>query len=234
MATPQQVDSFRQANNALVELARRDLEAVWAGIDTSDALLVRDILMDVFPDLVQTYGSTAALLAVDYYDELRGVAPSAARFRSVMSESVNVEQAQAKARWAIGPLFGESDPAQALSNLALGLDVLVKQSGRDTIAQNAAKDPSGALWARDPSGSDTCSFCLILASRGAVYGSKVSAGGDMNKYHGKCDCTPVPVWQESDLPYDPDAIYEKYLDIHDPGMTIKQTAAAFRAEYGTK
>lgn len=234
MATPQQVDSFRQANNALVDLARRDLEAVWSGFDTSDALLVRSLLEDVFPDLVQTYGSTAALLAVDYYDELRGDAPSVERFRSVMSESVNVEQAQAKARWAIGPLFGEPDPSRALSNLALGLDVLVKQFGRDTIASNAAKDPSGALWARDPSGRDTCSFCLILASRGAVYGSKVAAGGDMNKYHGKCDCTPVPVWQESDLPYDPDAIYEKYLDIHDPGMTIKQTAAAFRAEYGAK
>jgi hypothetical protein len=113
---------------------------------------VRAVLEEVFPDLVQTYGSTAALLAVDYYDELRGVAPTAARFSAVMAEDVNVEQAQAKARWAISPLFGDADPLQAFSNLALGLDVLVKQFGRDTIAKNAAKDPSKALWARVPSG----------------------------------------------------------------------------------
>ena len=234
MATPQQVETFRAANNSLVELARRDLEAVWATLDLTDGRSVRAVLEDMFPDLVQTYGSTAALLAVDYYDELRGVAPTAGRFNTVMAESVNVEQVQAKARWAISPLFGVADPAQAFSNLALGLDVLVKQFGRDTIAKNAAKDPSRALWARVPGGRETCSFCLILASRGAVYGSKVSAGGDMNKYHGKCDCTPTPVWSESDMPYDADAIYEKYLEIHDPGMSIKQTAAEFRKEYGNK
>lgn len=235
MATPQQVETFRSANNALVELARRDLEAVWLGLDLTDARSVGAVLESMFPDLVQTYGSTAALLAVDYYDELRGVAPSVGRFNSVMSsDAVNIEQAQAKARWAIGPLFGVADPAQALSNLGLGLDHLVKQFGRDTIAKNAAKDPSKAQWARVPGGRETCSWCLIMASRGAVYGSKAAAGGGMNKYHGKCDCTPTPIWSESDMPYDADAIYEKYLDIHDPGMSIKQTAAQFRAEYGTK
>lgn len=234
MATPQQVESYRSANNALIDLAMRDLEAVWVGLDVTDARQVKAVLESMFPDLVQTYGSTAALLAVDYYDELRGVAPTAARFQTVMSEDVDVEQAQAKARWAIGPLFGVPDPDQAFSNLGLGLDHLVKQFGRDTIAKNAARDPSKAQWARVPGGRETCSWCLIMASRGAVYGSKVAAGGDMNKYHGKCDCTPTPIWSEDDMPYDADAIYEKYLDIHDPGMTIKQTAAQFRAEYGTK
>ena len=234
MATPEQVERFRAALNSLVELARRDLSAVWSTLDLGDGRSVRAVLEDMFPDLVQTYGSTAALLAVDYYDELRGVAPTAARFNTVMAEAVTVEQAQAKARWAISPLFGVPDTAQALSNLGLGLDLLVKQFGRDTIAKNAAKDPSKALWARVPSGRETCSFCLIMSSRGAVYGSKVAAGGDMNKYHGKCDCTPTPVWSEADMPYDADVIYEKYLDIHDPGMGLKQTAAEFRKEFGAK
>lgn len=237
MATVQQVESFRAANNALVELAGRDLASVWAGLDLSDARAVRAVLEELFPDLVATYGSTAALLAADYYDELRGVAPSVARFNSVMaSDVVAVEQAQAKARWAISPLFGEPDPVQAFANLALGLDVFVKQYGRTTIAESAAKDPSRAQWARVPSGRETCSWCLIMASRGAVYGSKAAAGGDMNKYHGKCDCTPTPVWSESDLPkgYDPDALYEKYLEIHEPGMSGKKTAAAWRAEFGNK
>lgn len=235
MATAAQVEAFRDANNALVVLALRDLESVWAGLDVSDALSVRAILEDLFPDLVQTYGSTAALLAVDYYDELRGVAPSVGRFRSVMAESVNVEQAQAKARWAIGPLFGAADPGQALSNLGLGLDHLVKQYGRDTVAKNAAKDPSRAQWARVPGGRDTCAFCLLLASRGAVYGSS-SAAGEMNKYHGKCDCVPTPVWSSDDLPegYDPDALYDQYASVHSAGMTAKETTAALREAYDLK
>lgn len=235
MATAAQVEAFRSGLASLLELARRDLLSVWGSLDYSDANAVRAILEDAFPDLIQTYGSTAALLAVDFYDELRGDAPSVGRFRSVMAEDVNVEQAQAKARWAIGPLFGVADPAQALSNLTLGTDHLVKQFSRDTIARNAAKDPSRAMYARVPSGGETCAFCLMLASRGAVYGSS-SAAGEMNKYHGKCDCVPTPVWSPDDLPegYDPDALYDQYASVHDAGMTAKETTAALRQAYDIK
>jgi hypothetical protein len=235
MATAAQVEAFRDGLTALLRLARRDLLSVWNSLDYSDAHAVKAVLEDAFPDLVQTYGSTAALLAVDFYDELRGVAPSVARFRTVMAEDVNVEQAQAKARWAIGPLFGVADPAQALSNLTLGTDHLVKQFSRDTIARNAAKDPSRAMYARVPGGRDTCAFCLMLASRGAVYGSS-SAAGEMNKYHGKCDCVPTPVWSTDDLPegYDPDALYDQYASVHEAGMTAKETTAALRQAYDIK
>lgn len=235
MATAAQVEAFRGGLASLLELARRDLLSVWGPLDYSDARSVAAVLEAAFPDLIQTYGSTAALLAVDFYDELRGVAPSVERFRSVMAEDVNVEQAQAKARWAIGPLFGVADPAQALNNLVLGTDHLVKQFSRDTIAKNTAKDPSRAMYARVPGGRDTCAFCLMLASRGAVYGSS-SAAGEMNKYHGKCDCVPTPVWSADDLPegYDPDALYDQYASVHEAGMTAKETTAALRQAYDIK
>ncbi|WP_279020462.1 hypothetical protein [Mobiluncus mulieris] len=42
-------------------------------------------------------------------------------------------------------------------------------------------------------GATTCDFCLMLASRGPVYGSSETAGGEGNKYHDHCDCIPVPV-----------------------------------------
>lgn len=40
---------------------------------------------------------------------------------------------------------------------------------------NAARDPLRPKWARVPSGTETCQFCLMLASRGFAYTSEKSA-----------------------------------------------------------
>src|SRR5699024_3124565 len=93
-------------------------------------------------------------------------------------------------------------------SLLLILDELVKQPYRSTLQRSAAA--AGAGWARVPSGAETCSFCLMLASRGAVYESERSAGGDGHKFHGDCDCTPVLARSDADLPYDVEALYDQY------------------------
>lgn len=71
-------------------------------------------------------------------------------------------------------------------------------------------------WARVPTGEYTCAFCLVLASRGAVYHSESSA--QLNGFdHDGCDCLIVPVYDEDDYPLKNvvDAakeLYEKYRD----------------------
>lgn len=236
MATAAQVNAFRSNTAALVTLARRDLEAFWRSLDLSDALAVKVMLQEFLPDLVQTYGSTAALLAADYYDELRDLPPSAGRFRAVMAEPVPVGQAQAVARWGVTPLFSaEPNATEALGHISGAVQRLVMQPARDTVIESARSDPSITGVARVPSGSETCAFCLMLASRGAVYGSKAAAG-DMNKYHSLCDCVPTPIRSRDDFPegYDVDALYEQYATAHEVGMSGKETAAALRSQYDIK
>lgn len=50
-------------------------------------------------------------------------------------------------------------------------------------------------YMRVPSADCHCAFCLMMASRGAVYKTLESAGGggDENKYHLHCRCSVVPV-----------------------------------------
>ena len=48
----------------------------------------------------------------------------------------------------------------------------------------------GVRYARVPMGGDTCRFCIMLASRGAVYWSDASASHS----HSDCDCRTVPVF----------------------------------------
>jgi hypothetical protein len=149
--------------------------------------------------------------AADWYDELREQADPPGRFRASMADPAPRDQAEAVARWAIGPLFGaQADPAQALEHLAGGVQRLVLQPARETIADSVGRDPADARWARVPSGRTTCAFCRLLASRGAAYHSEESAGGLANSYHGKCDCVPTPVWPGEQEPYDVDAFLDEY------------------------
>ena len=72
----------------------------------------------------------------------------------------------------------------------------------------------GAMFARVPTGAETCTFCLMLASRGAVYHTRKTAG-EWRHFHRGCDCKVVPSFED-----DPEAelvqgvkpreLYERY------------------------
>lgn len=72
------------------------------------------------------------------------------------------------------------------------MDVAVEQAGRRQMRRNAERDPAGVRWARMPIG-ETCAWCLMLASRGAVYLSEESAGSG-GHFHAQCDCQIVAVF----------------------------------------
>lgn len=74
------------------------------------------------------------------------------------------------------------------------------RSLNETIVANVGRDrDKGARFARVPTGFETCTFCLMLASRGAVYHTRKSAG-EWKHFHRGCDCKVVPSFER-----DPDA-----------------------------
>lgn len=70
-----------------------------------------------------------------------------------------------------------------------------------------AKRPR-VTFARVPQGARPCDFCLMIASRGAVY----KESGANAHYHDNCHCVPTPMWEGDPYPdgYDPEALYEDY------------------------
>lgn len=212
MATAAQVAEYRQANQALVSLAQRDLADFWSALDVfGDPTRVSDLLVAFFPDLVQAYGDTAAVLSADWYDLLRDVPASAASFRAVTASPVKTAQAEASARWAIGPLFqAEPNPSTALSQLMGSTQRLVLQPGRESFAQSASRDPVRTGWAIVPGGATTCAFCVMLASRGAVYAEE----SHMGDFHDNCTCVQVLIRSKDDYPagHDLDHYRELYRE----------------------
>lgn len=179
-----------------------------------DPVRVRNALLAFFPELIATYGDASALLAADFYDMLRDVPPSAASFTAAFAAPVDPGKAQGAARWAVGALFDEDAPLFT-SQILGSTQRLVAQRGRDTMVSNSARDSVRTAFARIPSGSDTCTFCLMTASRGAVYESEVTAGV-MNDYHDNCDCAVIPVRRQADFPEGHDLA--KLTDLYTSGL----------------
>lgn len=202
---------YREANQALVTLAHSDLRSFWGALNFSTAPpILRETILSFIAELVSVYGDAAALLGADWYDMLRDVPPSSASFRAALSAPVGVEQSRQSARWALGTLFGEKgDPWATLLNLEGVTQRLILQPGRDSVWDAARRDPVRTRFARLPQGATTCRWCVMLASRGAVYASEDTAG-QMNRFHDNCDCVIMPARSRDDLPDGHDlAMYER-------------------------
>lgn len=209
MASRARVEEYRELNAGIVELAQRDLDAFLARLDLTDVAVTRAELVEFTDALVQTYGQPAALVAAQFYDDLRAASPNAkGRYSAIMADPPSRAQIEGTVRWAVG----EPDVKAALSG---GLQRFISDAGRNTIAYNSYRDPSPGGWARVPgfSRSGNCGFCLMLASRGPVYRSAATAG-EGNRYHDHCNCVPTQIWDGDSLPdgYDPDALYDEYQE----------------------
>ena len=64
-----------------------------------------------------------------------------------------------------------------------------EQAGRDTIRSVAERDPAAVGWARVAHG-DGCAFCLLMVSRGPVYGER----GVRFSAHDRCRCTGTVIY----------------------------------------
>ena len=179
--------------------ALAELGDVWRALEGAEALAVRDVLLDVVPALTDRFGDLSAVSAGDFYDEMRAAAGAPGRHAATLASTPPLEQVRASVRAGLAPIFaGEPQWAVALSRLSGSVTRLVLQPARLTVAESTRRDPARPRFARKPDPA-ACDWCLMLAARGAVYLSEQSAG-DMNDYHDRCRCEPVPVFRDDDLP----------------------------------
>lgn len=224
------LEEYRSANSELSERVQDAVRDFVSSLDLNKPDLARDALLEFTPALTAQYGDVAAVLAADYYEEMRAASGVAGRFSASLASAVPTAAVGAQTRYLAGHLWTPT-PEAILGPLLTSMDKYTKQPGRDTIAVNAKRE--GARWARVPSGAKTCSWCLMLASRDAVYVSRQSAGGGGgDSYHGDCNCQPVRIGRNDDYPegYLPEGYYEKYMAARDEATSgdLNDIAAAMR------
>lgn len=85
--------------------------------------------------------------------------------------------------------------AQTLVKVSGAVGRHVLNGGRDTVLQSMQADPKARGWRRITSGKP-CSFCSLLAGRGAVYGKdSVDFAA-----HDHCSCSAEPSWDQAAQP----------------------------------
>lgn len=176
----------------LERIARRDLELLFARADSPAE--IQAALMDTTPRLVAIYGSAAATLAADWYDEQRERTEARGRFRAIPAAYVADDgRTESLARWAVSPMYRD-EPNGAAKVVVLakawgGVQRLIADADRETVIGSARRDPSAGGWSRHTNGK-TCGFCERIAGRGAIYSADTA---DFSSHDG-CDCVAVPAF----------------------------------------
>jgi hypothetical protein len=183
MPTP---SDLRDGVDGLTAFAAADLRDLWRQVTTADQ--ARDALLDVLPNLIQTYALASATVAADWYDDLRDELNVEGRFLAIVSE-IEDQGVDTLARWGVAPLFDSvPDWKRAQTLIEGGLQLRVANAARETVRLSSIEDPKAQGWQR--SASAGCSFCRMLAARGAVYSERTVDFAA----HDHCRCHAVPVF----------------------------------------
>ncbi|MEI2999216.1 MAG: hypothetical protein V8T51_08445 [Senegalimassilia faecalis] len=144
----------------------------------------------IMEGFVQGYDDVAAEFAAQWYDH-RAEQGGARLEQAITTTTYKPESVDAVARYQAKKLAKGGDAAFAKACGEFARDDAFR-SLNETISANVGRDKEkGVRFARVPTGFETCTFCLMLASRGAVYHTRKTAG-EFKHFHRRCDCKIVP------------------------------------------
>lgn len=203
------------ALDALQMLARRDMLSWWDKTLELSFANQREMLEAPFLAVARTYGDQAALVAADYLFQQRSLDESLAGLEyPELASPVEFEQAKSSYRYAmwLKEYSEDADERAVARKKLLGvLQRLVADPARRTVEMGIER--AGTAYARLPE-PGACDFCLMLASRGAVYSADSVVGGlatrerrrhgvsigEIAKYHDNCRCLGIEVSDGNPLP----------------------------------
>lgn len=194
-------------------LALRELLEIWDALEGADPEDVRDGLLDMVPALVEEHGAAAGEAVAEWYEDEREKAlgvPGEPRLSEVEYEAV-----EGSIRWAARDLFVDGQQSKTLDKLEAVVDRHVHQQSRETLIASIEADTKNVRYARMMRGRETCGWCRMLASRGFVYRSEDSAGGNHAWGHDRCQCEVVPDFsltsgEHEEYQREIDSLYEQY------------------------
>ena len=213
-------EEFREYNRGAAEIGDGAASAVEQRVlgwcrSHKDATVAekREAAKLIMEGFVQAYDDKAAEFASQWYDYR--AEQGGARLKQAVTMTVyEPGSVDDVARYQAKKLAKEGDAAFARACGEFARNDAFR-SLNETIIANVGRDrDKGAMFARVPTGTETCTFCLMLASRGAVYHTRKTAG-EWRHFHRGCDCKVVPSFEgdpEAELVQGvkPRELYERY------------------------
>ncbi|MBR5258949.1 MAG: hypothetical protein IKV48_00445 [Eggerthellaceae bacterium] len=225
MATIQrkQLDNLTDELNALSEEGQRMILNVLENAEWNTIEELREIVAEAMEQICGTITDMAASRTASFYDEARTASVGKALGAEPLSGR-KPEATRGSVRAGIQSVVETGATEQFGRFLTARVDYEVKRASGECIYRNGARDPLEPRFARVPSGSETCAFCIMLASRGFVYRDAKTAG-EGDHYHPNCDCRIVQGYDHIEVGtsrrmsvstsiegYDMDKLYDDYLE----------------------
>ncbi|MBA1834157.1 hypothetical protein [Corynebacterium wankanglinii] len=228
-------DSWNVHRRQLDALVRDATQALLAYVRANPGM-TSDDLQFIYEALVDQFGTGAAESALQTLEDSR----TAAGVRHLPAPVRAGLPPPAQVAGTFGWAQSQAENVEELARVLAGpLGRLVRQPARQTVFSST--QAAGTRWARIPGGK-ACWFCLMLASRGAVYHSKESAsltskrsatapevkfrnkaakGGhryklgqaEGDKFHDNCDCQVVEVHDDAELPPIVEELYDEWVEV---------------------
>lgn len=191
--------AYNRAVARIGDKAASDVESsvlAWCRANASASVAEkREAAKLIMEGYIQGYDDIAAEFAAEWYDH-RAQKSGVALDQAITMTTYEPESVDAVARYQAKKLAkgGDAEFAKACGEFARN-DAF--RSLNETIVANVGRDrDKGARFARVPAGFETCTFCIMLASRGAVYHTRKSAG-EFKHFHRHCDCKVVPGFEDN-------------------------------------
>lgn len=229
MATSSDAEALKSVLSDLSTLAVRDLVRFWRRY--GDEPGVQDLLVAAFPEIVGPPASAAAMVTAQWYNELAPELP----FQAVPVVDLPADRMLGTLDWA----FNAPGEASPLDRVAGSTQRMIFDTSRGTVLENLAVEygddapqPAGTRWARYASAT-ACSFCRVMATRGAVYRSAAAATtvvGNGQRWHDNCRCVAVPV--RPGQVYEPPDYVEQWEQDYLDAVDAAREAGETRGESG--
>lgn len=182
------------------------------GIDWTDKTAAINSVVDAMVNVCGMSSESARTLGAAFYNRVR-LEELGAVVEAAGAESGYAAEATEQAVRAMAGSFVDGDVDAFVNNCVARIGYEVNRAVGEAVTSLARKDRADVRFARVPTGSETCKFCVMLASRGFVYATAASAGKN-GHYHANCDCRIVPSFKATSVDgYDPDALYEKWKEM---------------------
>lgn len=220
------VASQQASQAALVSLLADPVDHALSLLDPADPSSFDKFLL-LIKAITHHFGRASGTEAGRYYQAERKAAGIHGSISIKPVPTADPAKIEASARWATKDLWSpKPDLASVRSNTLGVVEKNVLDTGRMTIIDTAQSDRKATGWARETE-PGACSFCAMLAIRGAVYKRDTV---DFQA-HSHCRCFSVPVFNQ----YEPSARVREWQQIYNESAKKaygpKAARAAFRKAY---
>lgn len=186
------VDNYSAALNRATSTARTAAFDALQKIDYSaDIADIRDASIAVLETACAASAQVSATVANEFYNAVR-VLETGERIAAIVDTGRKPEATAEAVRAFVQLLVDGASPEDFIARCVDRVDYETRKAANMNMAANAKRDKRKPKFARVPTGSETCAWCLLLASFGFRYNNMDVASHS----HEDCDCRVIPSWSD--------------------------------------